>query len=163
MTKPRILWDAINDEALRPENLPRAIAAIGPGCFCGPIPRGSITWWRPEYLTIPGRDRVAASFPTRDASVRDSCVDEFRAHLAANVAPFNRRLRDADALLFGLADRRILAVCTYAGEWTTADRANRGATLLDLGAWVWGMPFGKAAARVARAIGLNKFPTAEAA
>ena len=163
MTKPRILWDAINDEALRPDNLPRAIAAIGPGCFCGALPRGSISWWRPDYLTIPSRDRLAASLPQRDASVRDRCIAQFRANRAASVAPLNRALRDADCLLFGLPDRRILAVSTFDGEWTTADLANRGATLIELGAWIWAIPFGKAAARIARAIGLTKIPTAEAA
>ena len=129
-------WRSITDEDLRdPAALVRVLAAMGYRAHLGTLPWGAIRWWVPPYMTAP------AVVPSRRA--------EF--------ATVNRAMRDADVHLVADADA-ITAVCAYAGEWRTADGAQRGDDLPSLGAVRWGIAYGKAAARIARVIGLHSIP-----
>ena len=44
------------------------------------------------------------------------------------------------------------------GMWRTEDGYQRGADLIALAAFIWGLPYGKAAFRVARICGLRELP-----
>jgi hypothetical protein len=149
----------VNDYALLPGNLPPVLARMNLGLHCGTVARGAIRWWQPEYLSGPNAAAVRASFPARDAAIRDACIAEFIGQRRAVVAPINRALRDAQVYLFALPDdQRILALCSYAGEWRTCDGANRGRDLIDLGMWRWSCRFGQAAHRIARVLGWSSIP-----
>jgi hypothetical protein len=134
MSKPD--WRAVTCEALHPDNLPRVLAGFGFPHYCGAVPRGSIAWWPPAYAAAPRNSPHRACF-----------------------AALNRAMRDAEAHM--LADRdRVTVVCGYSGEWRSADGAQRGPDLPSLGALRWGITYGKAAARIARAIGMPRIPEA---
>lgn len=126
--------------------------------YCGSVPRGSIRWWPPDYLRAPTPAAVEAWFPPRHHEERAAEIAGFCARQREPLAPINRAMRDAEVHLFALATR-IIAVCSYEGEWRSADGANRGGNLLDLGAWRWSCRFGQAGHRIARLCGLRAVPT----
>jgi hypothetical protein len=127
-------------------------------CYCGAAPRGSIKWWPPDYLRGPTPAEVDAWFPPRDTAIRGTAILDFCRSARAPLAEVNRALRDAEVRFFGLGTR-IIAVCSYEGEWRSADGANRGSSLLDLGAWRWSCRFGQAGHRIARLCGIRAVPT----
>lgn len=148
MSDRRPCWATVNDEALQPDALPRVLAAMAFDAYCGAIPRGTIAWWPPAYLrplhgSLPHPESVAAAY---------------RASYRARLAPINRAMRDADVVLLALHGR-IVCVDTLGGEWRSADGANRGRDLIELGAWRWACRYGQAGHRIARLAGLAAVPT----
>jgi hypothetical protein len=130
--------------------------------YCGAVARGAIVWWRPDYLAGPTPEAVAHWFPPRAAEVREACIADFCRQQREPLARLNRALRDSTVRLFGLG-RRIILVDTYDGEWRSADGANRGYCLIELGAWRWACRFGQAGYRIARLCGLRSVPRTEGA
>lgn len=173
MTAPRKpdakpFWPIVNEYALLVENLPRVLAAMNLQTYCGAINRGAIKWWRPDYLSVPTAAAVDSWFPPRAQDVRATCIEKFIASRRATVAPSNRMMRDAEVHLFAIEGKRrtnqgrILAVCSYEGEWRTADGANRGRDLIELGMWRWSCRFGQAAYRISKLLGWRSIPTVSA-
>ena len=129
-------WRAVTYEALlEPSRTMRVLAGLGFHAYHGTISRGTIRWWQPPYLF------AASNNPHRPCFAR-----------------VNRAMRDAEVHILSDADRRITAVCSYEGEWRTADGAQRGDDLASLGALRWGCRYGQAASRIARLIGLDRIP-----
>lgn len=146
MMERRPYWPAVTVEAIQPHNLPRVLASMGFERHCGTVPRGSIAWWRPAYVAVlPDTFRA---YGERGAA--------YLASRRADAAALNRDMRDSPVHLLALQGRIIL-VDEWAGEgeWRSADGANRGENLIDLGMWRWSTSFGKAGARIARNIGLT--------
>ncbi len=125
-------WRAVTYEALaEPASLMRVFAAMGFKHHLGTVPRGSVRWWQPDYMNAPGN------------SPHRRCY-----------ASVNRAMRDADVHLLS-HDRTVFAVCSYQGEWRTADGAQRGDDLASLGALRWSCRYGQAAAKIASLIGIR--------
>lgn len=76
----------------------------------------------------------------------------------------NRAMRDSPVHLLALSGR-IIVVDEWCGDgmWRSADGANLGNNLIDLGMWRWSCKFGQAAYRIAKTIGMNNIPTVKAA
>lgn len=150
---PRPYWPAMTGEAMQPDNLPRVLAAMGFDRHCGTIPRGSIAWWRPDYITI----RMPERFPPAADPAAQSA--SYRARRVADLGPVNRWMRDSEVHLLASGDR-IICVDTGAGdgEWRSADGANRGRDLIDLGMWRWSCKFGQSASRIQKIIGMAAIP-----
>jgi hypothetical protein len=151
-------WSYLNDVALWPDNLPRVLGAMAFDRYCGSSTRGAIKWWQPDYVRIPSvpilRERTRQFVAT---DVLDHVVADRHQRLTAEWAPLNRALRDAAVHLLALSGR-IVCVDGYQGEWRSADGANRGRDLIDLGMWRWSCKFGQAAGRIARLIGMSSIP-----
>lgn len=147
MTERRPYWPAVTVEALSSDaNIGRVLADMAFDRYLGSLPRGSIAWWRPAYVAIP-HDTFRAygdRAPVYLASRRDAA------------AQLNRAMRDSPVHLLALGER-VICLDEFAGEgaWRTADGHNRGDTLIELGMWRWATTYGKAAARIARAIGFQ--------
>lgn len=147
----------MNEEALRADTLPRVLKAMAFDHYCGSAPRGSVRWWPPDYIAGPTSAAVAAWFPPRAPDVRHACIADFCRHQREPLARFNRALRDAEVHLSALG-QRIILVSSFEGEWRSADGANRGFDLIELGMWRWACGFGQAAYRIARRCGLRAVP-----
>jgi len=129
-------WRAVTYEALaEPGALMRVFADLGFTAHHGTIARGTIAWWTPPYLLAAGDNPHRQSF-----------------------AVVNRNMRDAGVHILSASDRTLFAVCSYQGEWRTADGAQRGDDLVSLGVLRWSLRFGQAAARISRVIGLDRVP-----
>lgn len=150
----RPYWPSLTMEAMQPDNLPRVLGAMGFDRYCGTIPRGDIVWWRPAYVTVPA-DLFSAygeRAPVYLASRRNAS------------SAINRALRDSPVHLLATGQRLVL-VDEFAGEgeWRTADGANRGRDLIDLGMWRWSCKFGQAAGRIQKLIGMQSVPSVKVA
>jgi len=131
-------WRAVTYEVLvDPSGLARVLADMGFKAYHGTVARGSIKWWQPDYLSAP------TSSPHR------RCY-----------AVVNRHMRDADVHLLSddYRSQTVMAVCSYAGEWRSADGAQRGDDLPSLGALRWSCKYGSAAGRIARLVGIDRIP-----
>lgn len=153
-----VFWDFINDVALQQDELPRVLAAMQFPTYCGSVPRGTITWWRPDYLRPQRREEIDAWFPARAAEVRAQCIDSWLELRRAEMAPVNRALRDATVHMLATEDGSLILVDDYSGEWRSTDNAVRGRSLIELGAWRWQISYGKAGARIARLCGFDQLP-----
>lgn len=139
-------WPSVCLEAFQPDTLPRVLASMGFDRYCGSVARGSIVWWRPDYVAVP-------------ATLFDAYGPRAPDHLArrrADLAPLNRAMRDSPVHLLALAGR-IVCIDEWGGmgAWRSADGANRGESLIDLGMWRWSCRYGQAANRIARTIGMS--------
>lgn len=146
MIERRPYWPALTIEAMQPDNLPRVLGSMGFDRYCGSIPRGSIAWWRPAYVSVLAD--TFKSYGERGAV--------YLANRRQEASGLNRAMRDSPVHLLASGERLTL-VDEWCGEgvWRTADGANRGDTLIDLGMWRWGCKFGQAANRIARSIGFT--------
>ncbi len=147
MSDKRPYWPALTVEALSSEaNIGRVFAAMAFDRYCGSIQRGDIAWWRPAYVAV--RPDTFKAYGER--------ADGYLASRRKPVAALNRAMRDSPVHLLALQGR-IICVDEWAGEgaWRSADGHNRGDTLIELGMWRWSTTFGKAAFRIARAIGFQ--------
>lgn len=149
----RTYWPALTGEAMQPDNLPRVFAAMAFDAHCGTIPRGSIAWWRPDYFTNRMPDRLP---PAADYAGQ---VAAYRARRAEDIGPVNCWMRDSDVHLLALGGRIICVdIGAGDGEWRSADGANRGRDLIDLGMWRWSCKFGQSASRIQKIIGMASIP-----
>ena len=154
MSDRRPYWPSLTIEAMQPHNLPRVLGAMGFDRYCGSIVRGDIAWWRPAYVAIPAD--LFRSYGERGVS--------YLANRRLEAASLNRAMRDSPVHLLA-TDGRIILVDEWAGEgvWRSADGANRGETLIDLGMWRWGCKFGQAASRISKLIGMDIIPQVKVA
>ncbi len=132
-------WRAVTLEALANRaSLMRVFAAMGYKAHHGTILRGDIKWWQPAYLAASRKSPHRQSY-----------------------AETNRAMRDAEVHVLSDDWRtsRITVVCNYAGEWRSADGAQRGDDLVSLAALRWSCRYGQAGARLARIIGLERIPS----
>jgi hypothetical protein len=149
--KPTLLWDAVHFAAL--DHLPRAAAAMGFDRSAGPMPRGGIPCFRTTYqrhrpwqARYPGRP-VPDMAATWDAAGR------------ARAAEINRGILWSPCRLLmrpGLA----VYVDTVSGDWCDITGGAHGESLIELAKLAWAMPFGKAAFRLSRIVGLEAIPHA---
>lgn len=147
MTDKRPYWPSVTVEALSSDaNIGRVLAAMAFDRYLGSMPRGSIAWWRPSYVTVP--PDLFRSYGERG--------DEYLASRRADAAALNRAMRDSPVHLLALSGR-IICLDEWCGDgaWRSADGHNRGDTLIELGMWRWATTYGKAASRIARAIGFQ--------
>jgi len=135
---------------MQADNLPRVLGAMGFDRYCGSVPRGEITWWRPAYVAI--RSGIFDGYGQRSAS--------YLLPRRNDAAVLNRAMRDSLVHLLALGER-VICVDEWCGEgeWRSADGANRGRDLIELGMWLWGCEFGQAAGRIASLIGMKIIPT----
>lgn len=147
-TRPH--WPSLTIAAAQADTLPRVLASMGFDRHCGTVPRGDIAWWRPAYVSIPSD--LFDRYGDRAAS--------YLANRRREAAALNRAMRDSPVHLLALSGRIIL-VDEWCGDgaWRSADGANRGDSLIDLGMWRWSCKFGQAASRIARLIGMQNIPT----
>ena len=152
MKEKRPYWPALTIEAFQPHNLPRVLGAMGFDRYCGNVPRGEITWWRPAYVAI--RPDTFKAYGERAAG--------YLASRREPVAALHRAMRDSPVHLLALGGT-IVCVDEWCGEgaWRTAAGGNRGDNLIDLGMWRWSCKFGQAAHRIAKLIAFQ-IPTIEA-
>jgi hypothetical protein len=144
----RPCWATVNEFALHADALPRVLAAMHLQAFLGTVDRGAIAWWQPAYL------RPLCGTPAGG----DVQADLYRAGYRARLAPLNRAMRDAAVILMRLDDR-VICIDGRSGEWRSADGANRGRDLLELGVWRWSCTYGQAGYRLAKIAGLDAVPT----
>lgn len=150
MNERRPYWPAVTLEAFQPHNLPRVLGAMAFDRYCGSVKRGDIAWWRPAYVAIPAD--LFRSYGERGAAYLVSRRE--------GASILNRAMRDSPVHLLA-TDGRIICIDEFAGEgaWRSADGANRGESLINLGMWRWATSYGKAAGRIARLIGMDTIPT----
>lgn len=145
-------WPSVTIAAMG--TLPRVLASMGFDRHCGVVRRGDIAWWRPDYVSV-------------QAGLFDRYGERSTAYLTqrrADAAMLNRAMRDSPVHLLALSGR-IIVVDEWCGDgmWRSADGANLGNNLIDLGMWRWSCKFGQAAYRIAKTIGMNNIPTVKAA
>lgn len=147
MTERRPYWPAVTVEALSSEaNIGRVFADMAFDRYLGSLPRGSFAWWRPDYVAI--RPDTFTRYGERNAV--------YLANRRADAATFNRARRDSPVHMLALGDR-VICIDEWCGDgaWRSADGHNRGESLIDLGMWRWSTSYGKAASRIARALGFQ--------
>ena len=177
----RPCWATVNAEALRPDRLARVLVEMGfntreGALLLGTTTRGEITWWPPDYRRHAAwrlrleRSRSEAGRGFRQGAWGEDAValqDRWDAADRAWLATVNRGLRDATVHLLArpaapafrvLADGHrwlvthdVYAVDTTTGEWRSADGAQLGSNLLEMGMLFWSCRYGQAGARIARA------------
>lgn len=148
--KPAMLWDAVHFAAL--DHLPRAAAAMSFDRSAGPMPRGGI----PVFPTTYQRHR---SWTARTGRTATPQTETWDAAARARAAETNRGILWSPCRLLirpGLA----CYVDTVTGEWCDTTGGARGESLIELAMLAWSMPYGKAAFRLSRIVGLEAIPHA---
>ena len=152
------LWDAVDEAAAPPAMLARVLAHMF-DTEPRTMRRGDVKWWLPRYLQAPRPEAITARFPQRDAAVRFASIAEYLAAYRGHLAEANRRMRDADVLLFtDLKDRRLFLFDTHTHEWRDGSGGAMGENLIELGMLRWKCPFEDSAARISRITGLVSIP-----
>ena len=63
-----------------------------------------------------------------------------------------------DVYEMGIGKERIFLIDTGSGRWRTVDNCQRDRDLISLGALLWGVSYGRAGRRIARACGFDRIP-----
>lgn len=140
--------------ALDPENLPRALAAMGFNARLARFQRGEVKWWQPDYCRLPADslDRARRG---------DAQAGRYIANRRTDLGAINRAMAAASVHVM-LRSEPEMVVCVDAdtGEWRSPDNAVRGDDLVSLGSLMWGVGIGHACHKLARACGHAEAPLA---
>jgi hypothetical protein len=175
MTAPaapgRPQWSAVSDAALADDQLPRVAAALGFDRSEGPVARGDVPGFAPEYHRFRFlKSRLAMGVTVQAQGYRSGAFDA--AALAAlrrsdaiqrgRLAALNHHLRTRPCRLLIQDGPPPLGVllCCETGEWQDHTGGARGDDLCSLGAFMWRIRYGQAAARLARLLGMPRIPVA---
>lgn len=162
-------WLCLHLYALEPANLPRVLAGMGFDRAHGPMPRGGVpVLARPPQRHLPWRQRLAASntvaasglFAGRWAreSVRSAQDANCRARVEVEARNALWAAMPCRLMVRESGPPRAVYVCQDTGEWADARGGARGESLVALGAYMWGLSFGRAGWRLARLCGLPAVP-----
>lgn len=142
--------------ALDPENLPRALAAMGFDARVACLRRGDIAWWTPDYFRLPNTDLLRAR-------CGEAQVARFLASRRDQLARINRGLADSPVyVMHRVEPDTVICVDATAGEWRSPSNAVRGDNIVALASLMWRTNLAAACHRLARACGLAEAPLADA-
>jgi hypothetical protein len=140
--------------ALDPENLPRALAAMGFNERVACVARGDMKWWQPDYCRLPADslDRARRG---------DAQAARFIASRRADLGAINRGMAAASVHVMRRAEpERVICLDADTGEWRSPDNAVRGDDLVALASLMWAVGLGHACHKLARACGHAEAPLA---